>query len=280
MNVNKEKIAVILIVLLLIPILSGCLGGNNEVKDNASPSNNDPPVPVITAPEKAYFGDPIIFDASKSYDTDGTIESYAWSFGDNGTAEDVTATHTYELQNIFRAEYPIIYSIVLSVVDNNGSCEYTTHEIMLYPKEYTFYFDSGKLTIEKPSSNKDTIKASFGKFKFNPIKELNCELSDFVEILPCTWNATIYLEKPRFTIVNRVLLTLYNESGEKIAESDSSFGPFDFWKEKTIKIQGSIDRPGEFKSIKLVIYGFSLRNKISILYGGETASQICFNFAI
>ena len=280
MNVNKKKIAVILITLLLIPILAGCLGGNKQEDDNISTLNNVAPVPVLIAPEKAYFGDSIIFDASKSYDTDGTIESYAWIFDDNETAEEVTATHTYELQNDFRTEYPIIYSIVLSVVDNNGSCEYTAHEIMLYPKEYTFYFDSGKLATEKPSSNKDTIKASFGKFKFNPIKELSYELSDFVEILPCTWNATIYLEKPRFTIVNRVLLTLYNETGEKISEAYSIFGLFDFWKEKTIKIQGSIDNPGEFKSIKLVAYGFSLRNKISILYGGEKASQICFNFAI
>ncbi|MCX6667422.1 MAG: PKD domain-containing protein [Euryarchaeota archaeon] len=275
---NKKKIAVILITLLLIPILAGCLGGNKQEDDNTSILNNVAPVPVITAPEKAYFGDPIIFDASKSYDPDGTVESYAWIFDDNETAGEVTATHTYELQNDFRTEYPIFYSVVLSVVDNNGSCEYTAHEIMLYPKEYTFYFDSGKLATEKPASNKDTIKASFGKFKFNPIKELNYELSDFAEILPCTWNATIYLEKPRFTVVNRVLLTLYNETGEKIADSDSSFGFF--WKEKTIKIQGSIDTPGEFKSIKLVVYGFSLRNKISILYGDEKASQICFNFAI
>jgi hypothetical protein len=235
---------------------------------------------VITAPEKAYFGDSIIFDASKSYDPDGTIESYSWIFEDNETAEGKTVTHTFKLDINLHTEYPIIYSIVLGVVDNNGSYKYNISGIELYPKEYTFYFDSGKLATEKPSSNKDTIKASFGKFKFNPIKELNYELSDFVEILPCTWNATIYLEKPRFTIVNRVLLTLYNETGEKIAESDFSFGLFDFWKEKTIKIQGSIDNPGEFKSIKLVIYGFSLRSKISILYGGEKASQICFNFAI
>jgi hypothetical protein len=151
---------------------------------------------------------------------------------------------------------------------------------MLYPKEYTFYLDSGKLSAEKPASSKDTIKASFGKFKFNPIKELSYELSDFVELLTCTWNATIYLEKPRFAVVSRVLLTLYNATGEKIGESDSSFGLFDFWKEKTIKLQGIIGNPDELKSIKIVVYGFSLRNKISILYGGEKASQICFNFAI
>jgi len=104
MNVNKKKIAVILITLLLIPILAGCLGGNKQEDDNISTLNNVAPVPVLIAPEKAYFGDSIIFDASKSYDTDGTIESYAWIFDDNETAEEVTATHTYELQNDFGTE--------------------------------------------------------------------------------------------------------------------------------------------------------------------------------
>lgn len=273
---NKKKIAVILVALLLIPVLSGCLGGNSKVKNNTSPSNNIAPVPVITAPDKAYFGDPLVFDASKSYDPDGTIDLYSWIFEDDETVEEVTATHAYELQNDFHGEYPIIYSVILSVVDNNGSCEYTAHEIMLYPKEYTFYLDSGKLTTEKPSSNRDTIKASFGKF--SPVKELNYELADSVEILPCTWNVTVYLEKPRLVIVNRILLTLYNESGKKIAEAESSFKLFDFWKEKTIKLQGRIDKSDDFKSIKIAIYGFSLRNKVSVIYGGEKASQIYFDF--
>jgi hypothetical protein len=276
--VNKGKIAVILIALLLILILSGCLVGNKQVEDNTSPSNNAAPVPVVTAPEKAYFGDAIVFDASKSHDPDGTIESYGWFFEDNKTADGVAVSYTYNFPNDFHMEYPIIYSVVLSIVDNNGSWEYTAHEIMLYPKEYKFYLDSGKLTTEKPSSNTDKIRASFGKF--NLLQELTYNLPDFVEILPCTWNATIYVEKPRLTIVNRVLLTLYNETGEKITESDSSFRLFDFWKEKTMKIQGRIDNPDEFKSIKLVVYGFSIGKKVTILYGGEKASQICFNFAI
>lgn len=277
---DNKKIAVILIILLFVPLLSGCLGGNGPVENNTPPSNNSPPVPIITAPEKAYFGDAIVFDASKSYDSDGNIESYAWIFDDNENIDGKTATHTYELQNDFHTEYPIIYQVVLSVVDNNGSCVYTPYEIMLYPKGYTFYLDSEKLTTEVPSLGKDMIKVSFGKFKFNPIKELNYELSDFVEILPCTWNATIYLEKPRFAIVNRILLTLFNVTGEKIAESESNFGIFDFWKEKTIKLQGRIDNSDEFKSMKIAIYGFTLGKRIGILYGGDKASQIYFNFAI
>jgi hypothetical protein len=43
-------------------------------------------------------------------------------------------------------------------------------------------------------------------------------------------------------------------------------------------LNGKIDNDEELKSIKLIIKGFSLREKISILYGGEKASFISFNF--
>ena len=80
------------------------------------------------------------------------------------------------------------------------------------------------------------------------------------------------------TIVSRVSLAFYNETGEMIAKADSSFKLFNLWKEKTILIRGETVKLEEFKSIKLTVYGFSLRNTIGILYGGGKASQICFDF--
>jgi len=81
-----------------------------------------------------------------------------------------------------------------------------------------------------------------------------------------------------FSIVTRLSLSLYNIDGEKITEVVSNFKLFKLWKEKTIDLNGKIDNAVEFKSLKLAIYGFSLREKINILYGGEKASFICFNF--
>jgi flagellin-like protein len=52
------------------------------------------------------------FDASTSYDTDGTIDSYAWTFGDGSTGTGVNPTHIYTTPNK--------YTVSLTVTDNGG----------------------------------------------------------------------------------------------------------------------------------------------------------------
>ena len=52
------------------------------------------------------------FDGAGSADTDGTIVSYDWTFGDGATATGSTAAHTYDSPGIYYAE--------LTVTDNDG----------------------------------------------------------------------------------------------------------------------------------------------------------------
>ncbi len=54
----------------------------------------------------------VAVDGSASKDPDGTIASYAWAFGDGGTASGVTASHEYAA--------PGVYTVVLTVTDNRG----------------------------------------------------------------------------------------------------------------------------------------------------------------
>ncbi len=276
MAVNK-KIVLLVIPILILSLLVGCLGGNNSVDDNGVESQNSLPVPVIDAPEKAFFGDLIEFSASSSYDQDGTIDSYFWSFGDNETADTSTVTHTYVFDNNLDIEYPLIFSVILNVEDNNGSYETTVHLIMLYPKEYRFYLDSGKILLGKPSENKDVLKASLGKI--TSLQELLYEFDYPISIQECSWNATVYIQKPRFAILRSISLTLHDNNGSKISGGDITFGLFDFWKEKTVLFKGDISRAERFKSAKLVVCGFTFGKKINVLYGDYKASQICFDFS-
>nr|WP_245976043.1 PKD domain-containing protein [Amycolatopsis palatopharyngis] len=52
------------------------------------------------------------FDASGSRDLDGTVESYAWDFGDGGTGTGVAPEHTYAEAGEYR--------VTLTVTDDDG----------------------------------------------------------------------------------------------------------------------------------------------------------------
>ncbi|HTD80773.1 MAG TPA: PKD domain-containing protein, partial [Thermoplasmata archaeon] len=78
-----------------------------------TPPNPQPPVASFIAnPSRANPGAPIAFDASPSYDPDGTIVWYAWEFGDSTTGTGVSASHVYAA--------PGTYAVNLTVVDNSS----------------------------------------------------------------------------------------------------------------------------------------------------------------
>jgi PKD repeat protein len=65
----------------------------------------------------------VIVDAIGSYDPDGTIVSYYWSFGDGGGATGITATHTYSL--------PATYTITLTVTDNDNLTNTASRDVVI-----------------------------------------------------------------------------------------------------------------------------------------------------
>ena len=86
------------------------------------PGCNLPPVATFTWNTWDIWVD---FDASGSYDPDGSIVSYTWDFGD-GYGETTTSpwtSHSYGYQGSF--------SVTLTVHDNNGTAGYTSNFISL-----------------------------------------------------------------------------------------------------------------------------------------------------
>ena len=66
---------------------------------NVAPTASFTATPNAGAPPLA-----VAFDANASTDTDGTIVSYAWDFGDGTTGTGVTANHTYATAGAFTAQ--------------------------------------------------------------------------------------------------------------------------------------------------------------------------------
>lgn len=274
-------------------LLPGCI--NKEGMEQIGPiPKNEAPVAIIStsgtvdsAPDYvdltvidavAYAGDLITFDASDSHDSDGKIVSYKWIWEDNSDSSGVTATRQFYIDNIFDLQgLPLIFSIILNIEDDDQYSTLIEYRLGVIPKKHTFYLDSNGLNLEKLSAGQNKIKPSFGKLR--PIEELNYELEESIFLQPCNWNVIVYFEKPLFSIVNKISIVLYDEEGNKLTQKEGSLGLTSLWKEKTIEMTGSFNTANSFKSVKMIVYGISLRDKTYILHGGETASHISFDFA-
>ena len=90
------------------------------------PPANEPPTADAGADQTLYVNTAAFFDASSSSDTDGTLVSYVWAFGDGATSTGVKAVHTYSAAGV--------YTVTLTVTDDKGEkasdrCNVTVMEL-------------------------------------------------------------------------------------------------------------------------------------------------------
>ena len=117
--------------------------------------SNRPPVASFTySPETPETGDVVTFDASGSYDPDGTIISYVWDLDGDGQNDDgvgVEVTYTYSDSRAYMAR--------VRVVDDDGAAHAVTAEVTVVDSvaritEYnvTVDYDSVNICWTNPSS--------------------------------------------------------------------------------------------------------------------------------
>ena len=92
---------------------------------------NEKPIATFTV-GSAKLDQPTEFDATGSYDPDGTISDYSWSWGDGSPDESGAAltnpTHTYSDVGTFTA--------TLTVTDNGGRQDVFSQQLNVRPSEY------------------------------------------------------------------------------------------------------------------------------------------------
>jgi large repetitive protein len=90
---------------------------------------SDPPTASATVPARAKSGQVVTFDASAASDSDGSIVSYHFTFGDGGSVVSTSpaATHAYTVDR------PLVFGWTVVVTDDAGVADATSGSIKITP---------------------------------------------------------------------------------------------------------------------------------------------------
>jgi PKD repeat protein len=79
----------------------GAVGVASMIINILQSTTNTPPVSIISVVYQNYIGAPVKFSSANSYDPDGYIKSYYWTFGDNTSSVEANPIHIYYGSGIF-----------------------------------------------------------------------------------------------------------------------------------------------------------------------------------
>jgi parallel beta-helix repeat protein len=85
--------------------------------------SNVPPIANIGGPYHGTVNETILFNASRSSDSDGSIRSYDWDFGDNSSGTGPAPTHVYAS--------PGVYQVTVRVTDDDGASSRSSSTISI-----------------------------------------------------------------------------------------------------------------------------------------------------
>ncbi|HEC94488.1 MAG TPA: PKD domain-containing protein [Thermoplasmatales archaeon] len=222
-----------------------------------------------------FSGTTVEFDGSGSYDPDGEIVAYEWSFDDGTILEGVKVSYTFKIDNpvtSFNVSKLPVFSPLLTVYDEDGRQGFARVFVKVFPTEYTFYLDEDVLSLSVPAESSETVKLPF--FGKNRKAELSYELDEPLYLPTCSCNITLHLQKPRLSLINKIVVSVYDADGnETILAENTLFQLLGFWKNRVLTLDGTIQDAGVgIKGVKVSLYGFSVRG-VSILYGGDEPSM-------
>ncbi len=99
-----------------------CFISADDIHGNINTTKN--PYPRHGGPYYGFVSHPVIFNGTGSFDLDGTITNYSWTFGDGTKGFGATPQHTYNTNSN--------YTVTLTVTDNEQRTSTTTTYVRIY----------------------------------------------------------------------------------------------------------------------------------------------------
>ena len=128
---NKKLLIVGISVLLVTVYLSGCT--------EQTSIENQPPIASVSAnPTSGEVPLTVVFVGAGS-DSDGTVESYCWDFGDGLTSDIKNPSHTFHNDGA--------YTVILTITDDDDTTATDTVMVVAYQIETEKNYDDTDFTI-------------------------------------------------------------------------------------------------------------------------------------
>ena len=104
-------------------------GATNTTMINVSVQNRQPVATLVGSNASQFSGDPLMFDGSRSTDSDGRIVQFSWDFGDGTRDNGSLISHIFYL--------PGTYEVKLLVTDDSGSSADANMTVIIIKKATT-----------------------------------------------------------------------------------------------------------------------------------------------
>jgi PKD repeat protein len=165
-----------------------------QVNLTALPANQSPVAVFTYSPPLPMAGTAVQFDASASSDPDGTIISYAWSFGDGGTAAGAVVSHTYAATGS--------YTVQLTVTDNGARAAQVARTVTVVLSDDVGWVSP--ISFEDPANNWKTETNAYD----NDLKTYA-----WCDVTEGQWSPYLFLSLPGAGVLsNRVRLMVFDSS--------------------------------------------------------------------